>query len=399
MIAPARGSSGERVITRRFALATLANLVFFVGVTSYFSLPVHLEAIGATRAEVGRVMGAFGLSSVVAIPLTGALADRFGRRRFMLTGALLWAALSLGFLWVERVGPLAYGLRLGQGLAFSLAFVATNAVIVDLAPPASLGRAIAWFGATTLVSHAIGPSLGEWVAHELGFHRLFQLSACVSLAALPLYLAVPDVARPRPAAGDPAVGMRGLALRAGATGALVCALGSAVTFGVALNFMPVFVRARGLPSHAPFFVSYVAAAIVVRLAAGGLGDRVGHRPVGLAGALGFTLVALGFALVRAPWQLVALALGFGLSHGLAYPSMNATFLAGAPTSARGRAMALFNLAFNIGVTLSAFVAGEIAERFDYAAMWVASALVSALGALAFAFDRRSPALDPPGSSA
>lgn len=181
------------MITRRFALATLANLVFFVGVTSFFSLPVHLEALGASRAEVGRTMGAFGVAALVAIPLTGTLADRYGRRRFMLAGALAWFGLSLAFLWVDRVGPLVYALRLGQGFAFSLAFVATNAVIVDLAPPASLGRAIAWFGATTLVSHAVGPSLGEWVAHELGFHRLFQLSAAVSLLALPLYLAVPDV--------------------------------------------------------------------------------------------------------------------------------------------------------------------------------------------------------------
>lgn len=375
------------MITRRFALATLANLVFFVGVTSFFSLPVHLEALGASRAEVGRTMGAFGIAALVAIPLTGTLADRYGRRRFMLAGALAWFGLSLAFLWVDRVGPLVYALRLGQGFAFSLAFVATNAVIVDLAPPASLGRAIAWFGATTLVSHAVGPSLGEWVAHELGFHRLFQLSAAVSLLALPLYLAVPDVARPaaRDLAGD--IGMRGLALRRGAIGSLLCALGTAVTFGTALNFMPVFVRARGLPSHAPFFVAYVAAAILVRLTAGGLGDRVGHRPVGVAGALGFTLAALGFAFVHAPWQLVVLALCFGVSHGLAYPSMNATFVEGAPGSARGRAMALFNLSFNVGVTLSAFVAGEIAQRFDYAAMWAVSGLVSLAGALAFALDR------------
>lgn len=382
----ARGP-GEAVITRRFALATLANLVFFVGVTSYFSLPVHLEAVGASRSDVGRVMGTFGIASLVAIPLTGALADRYGRRRFMLAGALLWAGLSLGFLWVDRVGPLAYALRLGQGLAFSLAFVATNAVIVDLAPPGALGRAIAWFGATTLVSHAIGPSLGEWIAHELGFRRLFQLSALVALAAVPLYLAVPDLPRASRDDDGQAAGMRALALRRGAVGALGCALGSAVTFGTALNFMPVFVRARGLPSHAPFFVSYVAAAIFVRLTAGGLGDRVGHRPVGLAGAAGFTLAALGFALVHEPWQLVALALAFGVSHGLAYPSMNAIFVEGTPAGARGRAMALFNLSFNLGVTLSAFAAGEVAQRFDYGPMWVASGVVSLGGALAFALDR------------
>ena len=382
---PALGA--ERVITGRFALATLANLVFFIGVTSFFSLPVHLEAIGATRAELGRVMGSFGISCLVAIPLTGALTDRFGRRRFMLAGGVLWALFSLGFVWVTEVGPLVYLLRLGQGAAFSLAFVATNAVIVDLAPPGALGRSIAWFGATTLVAHALGPSIGEWVAHELGFRRLFELSALVALAACPLYLAVPDLARAAPAEGEIELGMRQLALRRGAIGALLCALGSAVTFGTALNFMPVFVRARGLPSHAPFFMSYVAAAIAVRLFAGGFGDRFGHRRVGVAGALGFALTAVGFALVHSQRELVVLALAFGVSHGLAYPSMNAAFLAGTSPRVRGRAMALFNLSFNVGVTLSAFVAGEVAQRFDYATMWQVVGVASAVGAVVFALDR------------
>lgn len=378
------------MVTRRFVLATLANLVFFIGVTAFFSLPVHLEAVGASRADVGRVMGAFGLACLVAIPLTGSLADRFGRQRFMFAGALGWVGISLLFTAVDRVGPLVYGLRLGQGVAFSLAFVATNATIVDLAPAGSLGRAIAWFGATTLISHAVGPSLGEWVATTWGFRSLFLLSAAVALASLPLYFAVHDVPRPQSSPAMARTAARALFFRRGGLGPLACALGTAVTFGTALNFMPVFVRARGLPSHAPFFVTYVAAAIMVRIFAGGLGDRVGHRRVGLVGAVGFALAALGFAFVGARWQLIGVSLGFGLAHGLAYPAMNAAFVGSAPAQARGRAMALFNLAFNLGVTLSAFVAGELAERFDYRVMWAVSAALSLVGALVFFVDR--PAL-------
>lgn len=378
----------ERLLTRRFAVATLGNLVFFVAVTSFFSLPVHLEELGAGRADIGRIMGSFGLSALFAIPLTGALADRFGRRRFMTLGALVWAALSLAFLWVDRIGPAVYLLRLGQGLAFSLTFVATNAVIVDLAPRGALARAIALFGATTLVSHAVGPSLGEWVAHRWGFDRLFQLSAVVALVAGVLHASVPDVSRPDASDGSASVSMVRLALRKGAVGALVAALGSAVTFGAAINFMPVFVRARGLESHAPFFVAYVVAAIFVRVAAGGLSDRLGHRLVGTVASVGFAGAAVGFAfMTQSVGQMVALAFLFGVSHGLAYPAMNALFVEGAPHNARGRSMALFNLSFNVGITLSAFVAGEVAERVDYRAMWLVAAGASVLGSLALALDR------------
>jgi MFS family permease len=375
------------LLTRRFALATAANVVFFVGITSFFALPVHLAALGANRAEIGRVMGSFGIASLVAIPLTGALVDRFGRRVFMIAGAAIWAALSLGFSFVERMGPAFYLLRLGQGFAFSLAFVATNALIVDLAPPGGLGRAIGLFGATTLFAHAVGPSVGEWVAHHWGFRRMFELSALVSLVAAVAFVFVNDVVRPKDEAHEKGAGWLALMVRPGARGALTAAFGSAITFGAAINFMPVFVRSRGLSSHTPFFMGYVTAAISVRLIASGLGDRIGHRLVGAVAALGFAATAAGFAGVTTRVELIGLALVFGLSHGVAYPAMNALFVEGVAPSARGRAMALFNLAFNIGITLAAFVAGEIAERFDYRAMWLAVAVCAAGASAAMFLDR------------
>jgi MFS family permease len=379
----------DGLFTPRFTLATAANVIFFVGVTSFLALPVHLTDLGANRADVGHVMGSFGLASLIAIPITGALSDRFGRRRFMLAGALSSAVFAIAWLWVKDIGPLPYVLRFGQGIGFSLAFVAVNAVLVDLAPPQSLGRSIALFGAMTLISHAVGPTLGEWVAAHFGFRWVFWLSGIAFVISSGLFLALPDTRPldlPPPSRPDP--NMLGLALRRGAVGALVAAFMTAITFGCAIQFMAVFVRERGLSSHAPFFVSYVGAAICVRLVAGGLGDRVGHRRVSAIACLGFALVASGFAGLTTQLELYVLAIGFGLSHGLTYPSANALFLEHAPNTMRGRGMALFNLAFNVGVTVAGFGAGEIAERVSWSAMWLTAAAAALVGSLALFLDRR-----------
>jgi MFS family permease len=377
----------DRLFTRHFALATLANSVFFLGMTISFVLPVQLEGLGASRAEIGHIIGSFGLTSLVAIPATGALADRFGRRPFMLLGALLFMLVALAFSTLERLGPPFYLLRLVQGLAFSLAFVATNALIVDLAPPGRLGRAIAIFGTTTLLSHAVGPSLGEWIARQYGFSAMWRVAAATSLLALLLFALLGETRRQRSPSDRSELGMLGLALRRGARGALIAGLATAVAFGTAITFIPVFVRARGVPSHAPFFVGYVVAAVIVRLAAGGFGDRFGHRRVASLSAIGFALAVVALALVHRSWQLALAALGFGAAHGWAYPSMNALFVEGAPERSRGRAMALFNLSFNVGITISAFAAGEIAERFGYSTMWGVVGVAAALGALALVIDR------------
>lgn len=377
-----------RLLSRGFVLANLANLTFFTGVTTFFVLPIHLEALGATRADVGHVMGSFGVTSVLAIPATGALIDRFGRKPFMLAGALFWGLSALAFSQVERFGASLYLLRMAQGASFSLAFVATNALAVEYAPAGAIGRAIAIFGTTTLVTHALGPTLGELMLGTVGFRTLCFASAGSAVAAMAVILAIDEPSRPPPSVGRSTTAGFGLLLRRpGAKGALFAGLTSALAFGAAMNFMPIFVRARGLSSVSPFFTGYVLSAILVRVVSGGLGDRLGHGRVGAAALTAFALVVGAFAFIHGKVLLVVLALAFGVAHGWTYPSLNALFLGGASASARGRAMALFNLSFNAGVTLAAFTGGEVAERFGYSAMWVLMAALPLLGVGGLLVDR------------
>ncbi len=377
----------ERLLTPRFALATLANSVFFIGITTSFVLPVQLEALGASRSEIGHIVGSFGFASLVAIPATGALADRWGRKPFMLIGSALYALVAIGFSLQTALGAGFYLLRLAQGAVFSLAFVATNAMVVNLAPSGSLGRAIAIFGTTTLLSHAIGPSLGEAIAQRFGFPNMWRLAALSSLIACLLFALLREPDRPQRAPSEPDLGMLALSIRRGAIGALAAGILTAMAFGAAIHFVPVFVRERGMTSHAPFFACYVAAAIGVRLVAGGIGDRLGHRRVGASSAVAFALAVVAFSLVERPLSLGLVALAFGAAHGWAYPSMNALFVERAPQASRGRAMAVFNLAFNVGITISAFAAGEIAERLSYSVMWLTMGAAALVGAAALAADR------------
>jgi MFS family permease len=388
--ARASALASDTLFTREFVLATASNLVFFTGVTTFFVLPVHMEELGASRAEVGHVMGAFGLMTMVGIPTTGHLVDRLGRRPFMVMGAFTWAIAATLFSFVRELGAPFFMLRMLQGAAFAMAFTATNVLVSDLAPEGTLGRAISILGVTTLVTHALGPAVGEIVLHTLGFRVLCLGSAAFALLAVALQLRVTET-RARQGDGKPSPpgpSFVSLAARRGAASALFGGLTSALAFGSALNFMPTFVHSRKLPSFAAFFVAYVVSAIAVRLAAGGLGDRSGHRRVAIFSLAGFAVVVSALSLVHSTTSLVLLGLGFGVSHGWAYPSLNALFVSGAPAAARGRAMSLYNLAFNVGVTLAAFSGGELAERFGYSAMWLVMGGLSSLGVVALLADSR-----------
>src|SRR5919199_3687389 len=79
-------------------LAWLATLTFFAGFYSLLvPLPRYLADAGLPDWQIGLVLGAFGVASLVGRPVAGVAADRFGARAVMLFGA---AALAIGALAV-----------------------------------------------------------------------------------------------------------------------------------------------------------------------------------------------------------------------------------------------------------------------------------------------------------
>ena len=100
-----RASSGrdsvpaEKAIARPFATLWLA--AFLIWISFYLAsavLPLYAKSGGASDIEVGIVVGFLTLISAVAAPIGGTLADRFGRRRVMLAGAIAFAICAAGYV-------------------------------------------------------------------------------------------------------------------------------------------------------------------------------------------------------------------------------------------------------------------------------------------------------------
>src|SRR5216684_896993 len=97
-----------------FARVTLANFFFFLNFASFFLLPLFVKALGGTEATVGFAMGSSGMASLLVLPLIGFALDRFGRRRFFVLGSLGMTVAAGGFLFIDRIGPALFALRVVQ---------------------------------------------------------------------------------------------------------------------------------------------------------------------------------------------------------------------------------------------------------------------------------------------
>lgn len=376
------GGPTPRLFTPAFIRLLIGQAGFGYAFSSFFLVPKFVTAeLDAGPALVGALNAVHGGAAVVSLFVIGVLVDRHGRRPFLTAGAALMAVCSLGFLAVDSIGPLIFALRVGQGVAFAMAFVAGAALTVDQAPEARLGQAIGYFGTTMLSMNAIAPLGVEAIAARHGWSLAFATAAvgAVSCAIASLTLPARPMRRAEP--GSTArlidVARRPEQMRAAVVIALV---GSC--FASLFVFGQLQALAVGLPDVHTLFAAYAIAAVIARVGLGHLGDRIGRMRVSIV-----MLIVYAIAAVAVIWLaqvgLVAVGLTFGLAHGLFYPTYNASVVEGAPQHERGRIVALFQGWFNAGMATGSLAFGWIAEVVGLSAVFgvAAGGIVVALAVL------------------
>ncbi|RTR00824.1 DHA2 family efflux MFS transporter permease subunit [Halomonas nitroreducens] len=142
-----------------------------------------MATFDARASEVSWVVTLFMISMGMTMPLTGYLADRFGRRRVYLLG--LW-----GFLAGSALGAMAQGLtgillaRGLQGMAAGLMIPLSLSLIFSAYPGDQRGRASGIWGFAVMIAPAIGPSVGGLLLEVSHWRALFLMNMPFALLGL-----------------------------------------------------------------------------------------------------------------------------------------------------------------------------------------------------------------------
>jgi MFS family permease len=372
-----------RLLTRSFSVLLVAQACFGYAFSSFFLLPKYLVlALSAGPEQIGYVTATFGVAAVVLLPLMGAAVDRFGRRGFLTGGALVMAAASLGFVFVDSMGPLIYALRAVQALAFAMAFAAGAALAVDEAPPERVGQAIGVFGLTFLSMNLVAPAVVEEVAARVDWSTAFATAAAGALLCAALSRRIRE-SRAKPDGGEEVPGLLEVARRPSQL-RILAIIGLVGTGWCAVFwFHQPYALELGIERLRGFFITYAAVAITVRVGfghlIGHLMDRWGHRRVSLLALALYAGTVLAVVEIRAI-GLAAIGAGMGVAHGFFYPAFNAVAVDQAGARERGKLMALFQAAFNLGFSGGAVGFGLLAARAGYPAVFqtAAGCLLAAL---------------------
>ena len=371
----------DKTESKNFSLITFANFFLFCNFSSFFLLPLFIKKLGGNEANIGFIMGSFGVTSLGSIPIVAFLIDKYGRRRFMLFGAIVMFLSSLSYLFVRELSPIFYILRMLQGTGFAFFFTSAGTAVADFIPEVRRGQGLGIFGAFTIASYALGPTMGEGVIEILGFRFFFIYASSFSLIAILLVYLTRDADFKRSV--DPYVlDFFRLAFSKRYAVPLLSNLILAGGFGSVLNFISVFVRPKGLDVYY-FFLIYAVTITSVRIIGGRVSDAFGRKKVASPSLFVFSFSIAAMIFINSVWKLVLISFLFSLSYGMLYPTLSALMMDKANPDERGKAMGAFNACFGIGTNFLAFVFGVIARDLGFAGMYLISAAFVFVGFLLF----------------
>ncbi|MCH8014033.1 MAG: MFS transporter [Candidatus Dadabacteria bacterium] len=368
---------------KNFTLATAANFFFFCNFSSFFLLPIYIKDLGGNEANIGFIMGSFGITSLGAIPFVAYLVDKYGRRRFMLFGYALMFVATLSYLFISQLSPVFYLLRFVQGVSFAFSFTAASTFVTDYIPSEKRAEGLGIFSAFTIASYAIGPSLGELVIELFGFYSFFIYASFFSLIAFVLTIFTRDGNFIR---SSDRYGLGFFRLIASKRYAfiLVSNLILAGGLGAILNFVATFLRSKGLAAFY-FFLTYTIAVTAVRIFGGRISDKLGRKVIASPCLLAVSISLAAMYFVESPLSAVLISLFFSIGYGFLYPTLSALVIDKAGSDERGKAMGAFNASYSLGINFLAFPLGLIARDFGYEIMYFVTGCMVFLGFILFTF--------------
>jgi DHA1 family multidrug resistance protein-like MFS transporter len=372
---------------RALIIMSVAQLLSAIGFSMIFPfLPNYVEALGSSTGTglvfwAGAVFSAQAITMMIASPLWGALADRFGRKP-MVARAMFGGAVIILLMAFARSAEELTLLRAVQGLITGIGSAA-NALIASITPKERSGYAMGILQTALWSGVAVGPVMGGVLADLYGFRIAFVATAALLLVGGVLVaFGVREEFTPPPAAGRGMLGdwddiLRTPGVAAAFSARFTASLGRGLLVPVLPLFIPLIMAgSQGTGTMIGLVIGIASATgTVSAIILGNLGDRVGHRRILVWSALLAALSYLPMALVTHPWQLLLLNAVSGVAIGGIMPSLSALLTGYSRGGSVGSAFGLDNSVMSGSRAVAPLVGVGVASLFGYRAAFLAGSVV------------------------
>lgn len=381
---------------RTLYIMVFAQLMAAVGFSIMFPfLPLYVQELG-TRTGLsieflaGMVFSAQAVTMMVASPIWGALADRYGRK-LMVERATFGGAVVLFLMGFARSAEDLVLLRAVQGMVTGT-ISAANALVASITPRQRTGYAMGVLQVGLWSGVAVGPLIGGIIADSLGYRATFvATSVLLTIAGMVVWLGVDEVAGSSSGGSDGNFSMlaewRHVLSSSGVVLTYAIRFASRLGRNMMTPIMPLFIQF--LLPHTARVATFTGLVVGVSSATGTvsaiylgrLGDRLGHRWILTAGAVLAGLFYLLQSLVTTAWQLLVLQGLAGAALGGIMPALSALLAYYSPPGEEGAVYGLDNSVVAAARAVAPLAGAAIAVWFGMRGTFAAAGVIFVLTAL------------------
>jgi MFS family permease len=354
-------------------------------------LALFAEHLGAGPERIGLIVSVSTLTGVLLKLPSGALSDIYGRRFLLRIGVVAFGLPPFLYLFITDLNSLT-ALRFVHGLATAIFAPSALATVAELYRERR-GAALGTYTACTQSGALLGPFIGGYLAHVVGFDFAFVAAGVCGCIAIVLFYSLHlDVATPR----VQQKGMRpllaemwkGFAIVAKNRKVLITSAtdgAKMIANGALMAFLPLYGLTVGLnPGEVGLLFSVQAGtSFFSKPIMGRVSDRVGRQPLIITGLLicAITFVCMPHVSIFA--VLLLLSAGFGFGEAVVSSSSSAFVADSSEFKTLGAGMGMQGTIGDIGHASGPLLAGILIANMSYAGAFTIIAGLQVAAAMMF----------------
>jgi MFS family permease len=356
-----------------FVMCSFTFTVFLSAFQLLPTAPFHILNLGGSTFAAGLFLGLLTYSSAFSAPLTGAIADRMGQRRILITSSIALTVFSLIYAFITDY-RLVLALSVPHGIFWSGLLSASSAYMTNMLPEKRRAEGIGYWGLSSVAAIAVAPPVGFWI-YRRGWLWLCLMSAALNviMAIIAWNLKKEDHLQhePVPPTGGGLLEWRVLVI---SFTLFLYSFG----YGGITSFTALYADANQVTPKSLYLTTLALVILVTRPFSGRLGDQWGYKqvfaPCLLLISAGIGMLAIGGS---RGW-VIASAIVFGIGFGTAYPVYVAYVMRGVSAHRRGAAFGAVLAAFDTGIGTGSTSMGWLIQRHGFAFAFTVAAALSAL---------------------
>lgn len=349
----------QRIFNKSFLFIFISNFLIFIGFEMLLPiLPAYMISLDASPIQIGLVTTLFTIGAVFIRPFVGYFLIDNKRKTLAIGASAMLMIITLVYPLLNIIWMLLL-LRFFHGVAWGVSTTANSTIAVDSIPKTRLGEGLGYFSISTTVGAIIAQSLGILIYGFYSFDIVIWSSVILSLLAFTALLFVNSPAQIKKE--KERFRFFDMIFEKSAWFPALLTVITTFGFGAIITFLVVFGEQRNLDNIFLFFLVNATVSTLLRPYTGKWYDRKGPWSIIIVSAiLGFlSLIVLSFA--SNDFHLVIAAILFGAGYGTVMPCLQTLAVQNVSEEKSGAANATFFSSFDIGVGVSAFVLGILAE--------------------------------------